>query len=68
MAFSECDIFLQYGTRHIIETMKTAGHSIDVVYICGGLVKNELFVQLNADILGNSSFVSLNWLTFSLSS
>lgn len=43
---------LIYGTRHIIETMKTAGHSIDVVYICGGLVKNELFVQLNADILG----------------
>ncbi|XP_060629581.2 FGGY carbohydrate kinase domain-containing protein isoform X3 [Anolis sagrei] len=40
------------GTRHIVETMKGAGHSVNTLFICGGLSKNPLFVQMHADITG----------------
>ncbi|MEE6495009.1 hypothetical protein FKM82_001927 [Ascaphus truei] len=40
------------GTRHILETMQTAGHHISTLFLCGGLSKNPLFVQLHADIMG----------------
>ncbi|XP_048394716.1 FGGY carbohydrate kinase domain-containing protein isoform X2 [Stegostoma tigrinum] len=40
------------GTRHILETMLTAGHQIDTLFMCGGLSKNLLFVQIHADISG----------------
>ncbi|NP_001087170.2 FGGY carbohydrate kinase domain-containing protein [Xenopus laevis] len=40
------------GTRHILETMQTAGHHISTLYLCGGLSKNPLFVQMHADITG----------------
>jgi FGGY-family pentulose kinase len=43
---------LAYGTREIIDTLTRAGHKISLVYICGGLAKNQLFVQTNADVLG----------------
>ena len=42
----------QYGTRHIIEAMQTAGHDIRVIFACGGLSKNEIFIQTHADVTG----------------
>eukprot|EP00095_Tigriopus_kingsejongensis_P010288 maker-scaffold474_size162001-snap-gene-0.35 protein:Tk10288 transcript:maker-scaffold474_size162001-snap-gene-0.35-mRNA-1 annotation:"fggy carbohydrate kinase domain-containing" len=41
-----------YGTAHIIEAMKIRGQIINVVTVCGGLSKSELFVQTQADVLG----------------
>ncbi|XP_039175847.1 FGGY carbohydrate kinase domain-containing protein isoform X1 [Crotalus tigris] len=40
------------GTRHIVETMQAAGHRINTLFMCGGLSKNPLFVQMHADIVG----------------
>ncbi|XP_058030674.1 FGGY carbohydrate kinase domain-containing protein isoform X2 [Ahaetulla prasina] len=40
------------GTRHIVETMQVAGHRINTLFMCGGLSKNPLFVQMHADIVG----------------
>ncbi|XP_013907860.1 PREDICTED: FGGY carbohydrate kinase domain-containing protein isoform X3 [Thamnophis sirtalis] len=40
------------GTRHIVETMQVAGHHINTLFMCGGLSKNPLFVQMHADIVG----------------
>ncbi|KAK3089619.1 hypothetical protein FSP39_005104 [Pinctada imbricata] len=41
-----------YGTRHIIEENVRAGHCVKVIYMCGGLRKNPLFVQTHADVTG----------------
>lgn len=43
---------LTYGTKHIIETLTTAGHNIETVLVCGGLSQNPLFIQIQADVLG----------------
>lgn len=44
---------LQYGTRQILETLKSSGYEkISSVVMCGGLSKNPVFVQTQADILG----------------
>ncbi|XP_062582130.1 FGGY carbohydrate kinase domain-containing protein-like [Saccostrea cucullata] len=43
---------LTYGTRHIIDEMKKAGHSVEIIYMCGGLSKNRLYVETHADVLG----------------
>ncbi|XP_056388920.1 FGGY carbohydrate kinase domain-containing protein isoform X2 [Hyla sarda] len=40
------------GTRHILETMASSGHNISSLFLCGGLSKNPLFVQMHADITG----------------
>ncbi|XP_074237005.1 FGGY carbohydrate kinase domain-containing protein isoform X1 [Saimiri boliviensis] len=40
------------GTRFIKEAMEAAGHSISTLFLCGGLSKNPLFVQMHADITG----------------
>ncbi|EHH49953.1 hypothetical protein EGM_00701 [Macaca fascicularis] len=40
------------GTRFIIEAMEAAGHSISTLFLCGGLSKNPLFVQMHADVTG----------------
>ena len=45
---------LKFGTRLIIEAMEAAGHSISTLFLCGGLSKNPLFVQMHADITGKS--------------
>ncbi|KAG9471519.1 hypothetical protein GDO78_014505 [Eleutherodactylus coqui] len=42
------------GTRHILEAMKSSGHRISSLFLCGGLSKNPLFVQMHADITGKS--------------
>jgi len=43
---------IAFGTRLIIEVMEAAGHSISTLFLCGGLSKNPLFVQMHADITG----------------
>ncbi|PFX20860.1 FGGY carbohydrate kinase domain-containing protein [Stylophora pistillata] len=43
---------LAHGTRHIVECLNEAGHSIDSLFLCGGLSKNELFIQIHADVTG----------------
>ncbi|XP_033861615.3 FGGY carbohydrate kinase domain-containing protein isoform X1 [Acipenser ruthenus] len=40
------------GTRHILDTLQAAGHRISTLFMCGGLSKNLLFVQMHADITG----------------
>ncbi|XP_068095494.1 FGGY carbohydrate kinase domain-containing protein isoform X2 [Hyperolius riggenbachi] len=40
------------GTRHIIEAMEKSNHAISSLFMCGGLSKNPLFVQLHADVTG----------------
>lgn len=42
----------QYGTKHILEALTTAGHSIKSLLVCGGLSRNPLFIQTQADVLG----------------
>ncbi|PSN39166.1 FGGY carbohydrate kinase domain-containing protein [Blattella germanica] len=40
-----------YGTLHIIDALRSANHSeIESVLICGGLSRNSLFVQTQADV------------------
>ncbi|XP_047444848.1 FGGY carbohydrate kinase domain-containing protein isoform X1 [Mugil cephalus] len=43
---------LALGTRHILEAMKEAGHDIRTLFLCGGLSKNDLFVQIQANATG----------------
>ncbi|KAM7444684.1 hypothetical protein ABFA07_006777 [Porites harrisoni] len=43
---------LAHGTRHIIESLNKAGHRINTLFLCGGLTKNELFIQTHADVTG----------------
>ncbi|XP_072543338.1 FGGY carbohydrate kinase domain-containing protein isoform X2 [Salminus brasiliensis] len=40
------------GTRHILNAMKEAGHDITTLFLCGGLSKNPLFVQVHANTTG----------------
>uniref|UniRef100_W5KP01 FGGY carbohydrate kinase domain-containing protein n=1 Tax=Astyanax mexicanus TaxID=7994 RepID=W5KP01_ASTMX len=40
------------GTRHILSVMKEAGHDITTLFLCGGLSKNPLFVQIHANTTG----------------
>ncbi|XP_077882490.1 FGGY carbohydrate kinase domain-containing protein isoform X7 [Ictidomys tridecemlineatus] len=49
---------IAFGTRFIIEAMEAAGHSISTLFLCGGLSKNPLFVQMHADITGMSVVLS----------
>lgn len=43
---------IAYGTRHIIETMNTAGYRIDTLFACGGGTKNPVFLREHADATG----------------
>uniref|UniRef100_A0A3Q1CYG4 FGGY carbohydrate kinase domain-containing protein n=1 Tax=Amphiprion ocellaris TaxID=80972 RepID=A0A3Q1CYG4_AMPOC len=43
---------LALGTLHILEAMKQAGHDIRTLFLCGGLSKNSLFVQIHANATG----------------
>lgn len=42
---------LTYGTKYIIETLTAAGHNIESILVCGGLSRNRLFIQIQADVL-----------------
>ncbi|WAR24251.1 FGGY-like protein [Mya arenaria] len=37
------------GTRHILSEMQASGHTPDIIYVCGGLRKNMLYIQTHAD-------------------
>jgi len=43
---------IAYGTRHILEAMSEAGYRIEVILVCGGGIKNPIFLQQHADITG----------------
>ncbi|XP_065214950.1 FGGY carbohydrate kinase domain-containing protein-like [Planococcus citri] len=44
---------LVYSTKFIIDTMKKAGHhTMESIFICGGLSKNKLFVKTHANAIG----------------
>ncbi|XP_049867474.1 FGGY carbohydrate kinase domain-containing protein [Pectinophora gossypiella] len=44
---------LSYGTRHIIDAMVMAGYQqFKSLLICGGITKDPLFVQIQADSVG----------------
>ncbi|EEA94150.1 FGGY-family carbohydrate kinase [Pseudovibrio sp. JE062] len=43
---------IAYGTRHIIEEMTKAGHSITKLFMCGGATKNPLWLREYANITG----------------
>ncbi|CAN9503098.1 unnamed protein product [Ophioblennius macclurei] len=43
---------LALGTLHILEAMKEAGHDIRTLFLCGGLSKNALYVQVHANATG----------------
>lgn len=45
----------QLGTLHILDAMKEAGHNINTLFMCGGLSKNSLFVQIHANATGKKS-------------
>jgi ribulose kinase len=41
---------IAYGTRHIVEAMNAKGYNISQIYMCGGHLKNDLFIQEHADV------------------
>jgi len=43
---------LAYGTRHIIEALNNGGHQINKIRMCGGGIKNPIFLREHADITG----------------
>lgn len=43
---------IAYGTRHIIETLRTAGHEVSHISMCGGATKNPLWLREYANATG----------------
>ena len=43
---------IAYGTRHIIDAMRAAGHDISRIVICGGATKNPLWLREYANATG----------------
>jgi ribulose kinase len=43
---------IAHGTRHIIASMNARGYRIDTLVVCGGDVKNPVFVREHADATG----------------
>lgn len=49
---------LAYGTRHIVEKMEESGRRrFEGIFMCGGLSKNEIFVQAHSDICNIPVFI-----------
>jgi FGGY-family pentulose kinase len=48
---------IAYGTRHIVETMDQAGYKINTVIVCGGGIKNPVFLRQHADCMGRRLIV-----------
>ncbi|XP_003741605.1 FGGY carbohydrate kinase domain-containing protein [Galendromus occidentalis] len=42
---------LAYSTKHIVSKLESRGHRVDSVVMCGGLVKNPLYVTMHANVL-----------------
>ncbi|TRL34978.1 FGGY-family carbohydrate kinase [Rhizobium straminoryzae] len=45
-------VALALGIRHILETMKTAGHAVEMLHVAGGHALNPHLVELYADVTG----------------
>lgn len=43
---------IAYGTRHIIEAMRAAGHDVSRIMMCGGATKNPLWLREYANATG----------------
>ena len=43
---------VSYGTRHIVDALVAAGHTVTRVAVCGGLARSLLYLQTQADVLG----------------
>ncbi|CAG2253366.1 FGGY carbohydrate kinase domain-containing protein [Mytilus edulis] len=43
---------LAYGTRNIFDELVKRGHTIELIYICGGLSKNHVYVKTHVDVTG----------------
>lgn len=43
---------LSYGTRHVLEEMRTRGAPISIMVVSGGLAKNKLFLREMSDATG----------------
>lgn len=44
---------LQYGTKFILETLRSNGYQqLSTILMCGGLSKNKLYPQTHADVIG----------------
>jgi FGGY-family pentulose kinase len=43
---------IAYGTRHIIESLNSAGYRIDTILACGGGTKNPVWLREHADATG----------------
>ena len=43
---------IAYGTRHIIEAMRAAGHQVSRIMMCGGATKNPLWLREYANVTG----------------
>ena len=52
-----CDVIHECGTRHIVESMNTSGHHVNTLFLCGGLINNQLFVQTHADVTGKNNLI-----------
>ncbi|OWF34919.1 FGGY carbohydrate kinase domain-containing protein-like [Mizuhopecten yessoensis] len=43
---------IAYGTQHIIQEMRGRGLDISVIYMCGGLRKNTVYLKTQVDVTG----------------
>lgn len=48
---------IAYGTRHIIDALEAAGHSITRLVMCGGATKNPLWLQEYANATGREIYL-----------
>ncbi|KAJ1981898.1 hypothetical protein H4R34_001900 [Dimargaris verticillata] len=51
-------VALAYGTKHILDTLQQRRYPIDTLVLSGGLSKNDLFVQIHADVTQCAVLVS----------
>uniref|UniRef100_H2YYV5 Uncharacterized protein n=1 Tax=Ciona savignyi TaxID=51511 RepID=H2YYV5_CIOSA len=49
---------LACGSRHIVDTMEKHGHKIKAIFMCGGLTKNQLFVQIHSNVMDRPVILS----------
>ncbi|XP_069128185.1 FGGY carbohydrate kinase domain-containing protein-like isoform X2 [Argopecten irradians] len=43
---------IAYGTKHIIQEMRGKGLDVSVMYMCGGLRKNSVYLKTHVDVTG----------------
>jgi ribulose kinase len=45
-------VAIALGVRHIVETLRAAGHQVETLHLAGGHLKNPLLMELYADAVG----------------